>query len=51
VDPTVRAIASSGYSGDAVMADPAKHGFVGRLVKPYTTAELVETVAETLRTR
>jgi two-component system, cell cycle sensor histidine kinase and response regulator CckA len=47
--PTVRAVATSGYSGDSVMANPETHGFQGRLVKPYTTAELGEVIARVLK--
>jgi CheY-like chemotaxis protein len=48
-DPAVRAIASSGYSSDTVMAEPRAHGFLDRLTKPYTTAELSEVLSRTLR--
>jgi two-component system cell cycle sensor histidine kinase/response regulator CckA len=51
INPEVRAIASSGYSGDPVMADPGAHGFAARLIKPYTIAELSEIVARVLRQR
>jgi CheY-like chemotaxis protein len=40
IDPQVRAVASSGYSGDPVMADPTRHGFVAQLHKPYTVEDL-----------
>ena len=39
-DPQVKAIVSSGYSHDPVMADPMKYGFIGVLQKPYTLKEL-----------
>jgi PAS domain S-box-containing protein len=45
IDPQVRALASSGYSGDPIMADPVSHGFVGRLTKPYTEVELGAAIA------
>jgi PAS domain S-box-containing protein len=35
VDPTVKAIVSSGYSDDPIMASPQKFGFTGKLPKPY----------------
>ena len=34
-DPGVKAIVSSGYSDDPVMAEPEKFGFSGVIVKPY----------------
>jgi PAS domain S-box-containing protein len=40
MDPHARAIVSSGYSTDAVMANYARHGFAGIVVKPYTIEEL-----------
>jgi CheY-like chemotaxis protein len=40
IDPAVKAIVSSGYSNDPVMADYEKYGFQGVLVKPYKTRHL-----------
>ncbi len=40
LDPQVRAIVSSGYSTDPVMANFSDHGFVGVLPKPYKLEEL-----------
>ncbi|HET7753794.1 MAG TPA: PAS domain S-box protein [Anaeromyxobacteraceae bacterium] len=34
-EPAVKAIVSSGYSTDPVMADHARHGFAGMIAKPY----------------
>jgi CheY-like chemotaxis protein len=39
-DPGVRAIVSSGYSNDPVMAKYREHGFKGVVEKPYTIDEL-----------
>lgn len=39
-DPAVKAIVSSGYSNDPVMADYRAHGFSGIAVKPYKVGEL-----------
>ncbi|MFA5332838.1 MAG: response regulator [Methanoregula sp.] len=35
LDPNVKAIVSSGYSNDTVVEDFVKHGFSGKLAKPY----------------
>ena len=40
IDPGVRAIVSSGYPDDAVVADYKKYGFNARLTKPYELEEL-----------
>lgn len=40
LDPGARAIVSSGYSTDAVMANYADYGFAGLVVKPYTIEDL-----------
>jgi len=40
IDPQVKAIVSSGYSDDLVMADFQKYGFSGVIAKPYKISEL-----------
>jgi two-component system, cell cycle sensor histidine kinase and response regulator CckA len=40
IDPNVRAIVSSGYSHDPVMANYKGYGFVGVLLKPYDTDDI-----------
>ena len=40
IDPQVKAVVSSGYSDDAVIADHLKHGFKAFLKKPYDVDEL-----------
>jgi two-component system cell cycle sensor histidine kinase/response regulator CckA len=40
IDPNVKAIASSGYSNDAVSADWSQHRFKGFLPKPYRLTDL-----------
>ncbi len=42
VDPTVKAIVSSGYSTDPILADFKTYGFKGVIVKPYEINELSE---------
>jgi len=46
IDPQVRAIVSSGYSNDPVMADFQKHGFCGMVAKPYEVKELARVLRE-----
>jgi CheY-like chemotaxis protein len=48
VDPTVVAIATSGYSNDPVMSDYAAYGFAARLPKPFRQAELNSAIAAAL---
>lgn len=40
LDPSLKVIASSGYSDDPVMSRPADFGFCGCLAKPYRTSDL-----------
>jgi len=44
LDPSVKAIVSSGYSTDPVMANYREHGFSGVAVKPYRLADLARTL-------
>jgi len=48
IDPAVRAIVSSGYSEDPVMADFRAYGFRGVAIKPYRIRELSEVVASVI---
>jgi two-component system, cell cycle sensor histidine kinase and response regulator CckA len=40
IDPQIKAIVSSGYSDDPIMANFAAYGFSGVIAKPYKVAEL-----------
>lgn len=40
IDPAVRAIVSSGYSSDPVLANFREHGFLGMISKPYHITDL-----------
>jgi two-component system, cell cycle sensor histidine kinase and response regulator CckA len=44
IDPAVKAIVSSGYSNDPIMADYERYGFRGVVAKPYSIQELSETL-------
>ena len=48
LDPQVRAIVSSGYSNDPVMADFRAHGFCGVISKPYAVEQLAEALRRAL---
>jgi signal transduction histidine kinase/CheY-like chemotaxis protein len=48
VNPDVRAIVSSGYSSDPVMANFRAHGFSAVVCKPYEASTLAHAVAELL---
>jgi len=49
IDPNTRAVAVSGYSGDAVAAECQTHGFRAFVAKPFTIAALARALRETLR--
>jgi two-component system, cell cycle sensor histidine kinase and response regulator CckA len=48
MDPGVKAIVSSGYSNDPVMAEYEKYGFLGVVAKPYSVNELSETLTRVI---
>jgi PAS domain S-box-containing protein len=48
IDPAIKAVVSSGYSDDPVMADPKQYGFSARLNKPYTIEEIKEVLRSLL---
>ncbi|MGB6065970.1 MAG: hypothetical protein WBG50_14310 [Desulfomonilaceae bacterium] len=47
-DPDVKAIVSSGYSNDPVMAEYEKHRFKGVIVKPFGVKEVSEALRRIL---
>ena len=49
LDPGVKAIVSSGYSNDLVLANYQAHGFRGMISKPYDVADFIDTVERVLR--
>ena len=48
IDPNVKAIVSSGYSTDPVLAQFADYGFRGMVNKPYAIDDLIQTLREAL---
>ncbi len=48
-DRQTKAIVSSGYSNDPVMANPCKYGFKAAISKPYSYEKLAEVIDGTLR--
>lgn len=51
LDPQVKAIVSSGYSTDPVMADFSSYGFAARAAKPYRAKDFSAVLAEVLQTK
>jgi PAS domain S-box-containing protein len=51
LDPNVRAIVSSGYANNPIMAVPAAYGFIGTIEKPYAADALRKIVASLLQGR
>jgi two-component system cell cycle sensor histidine kinase/response regulator CckA len=49
IDPQVKAIVSSGYCDDPVMANYREYGFCGVVAKPYTIEELSETLQRVIQ--
>jgi CheY-like chemotaxis protein len=47
--PQVKAIISSGYANDPIMADFAQYGFSGVITKPYTVEKLHHTLLQVLQ--
>jgi CheY-like chemotaxis protein len=48
LDPAVRAVVSSGYSGDPVLANFREHGFCGIVPKPYRVGDLTKVLQAAL---
>lgn len=49
LDPNVRAIVSSGYSNDPVMANYASYGFYGAVKKPYVVQEMSKVLSTIIK--
>jgi PAS domain S-box-containing protein len=48
IDPEAKAIVSSGYSNDPVMANYREYGFAGVISKPFRTQDLADAIAQVL---
>jgi len=48
IDPSVKAIASSGDPTDPAMVDPLAHGFKTAVAKPYEMQDLAKVLEETI---
>ncbi len=48
IDPSARAVVSSGYSNDPVMMEYERYGFKGAMAKPYRISELRDTLSKVI---
>jgi PAS domain S-box-containing protein len=51
IDPQIKAIVSSGYSNDPIMADYLSYGFSGVIPKPYNAQQLSEVLHQVMTRR
>jgi CheY-like chemotaxis protein len=49
IDPQVKALISSGYANDPIMANYAQYGFSGVITKPYTVERLQQALQRALQ--
>lgn len=49
IDPSVKAVVSSGDPTDPAMVDPSAHGFVAAVAKPYEMQDLAKILEETIK--
>jgi DNA-binding NarL/FixJ family response regulator len=47
--PDIKAIVSSGYSNDPIMAEYQKYGFRGIITKPYKVETLIKAIKNVMR--
>ncbi len=51
IDPRVKAVVSSGYSSDPVLANYREHGFAAMVAKPYEVTDFARVLREVLPAR
>jgi len=49
IDPDVKALITTGYSGHSILTDYRQYGFRGAFAKPFTMDELYKAVEEVLK--
>jgi CheY-like chemotaxis protein len=49
IDPTVKAVVSSGYTNDPAVKDFSNHGFDEKLTKPYKIQDLKNILEQVMR--
>ncbi len=51
IDPNVKAIVSSGYANDPVIANFKEYGFSGMISKPYRVTDLSEQIGRIIENK
>ena len=51
INPDVKAIVSSGYSNDPIMANFKQYGFIGMITKPFIMKELSEIIVNVTKSK
>jgi hypothetical protein len=48
IDPSLKAIVTSGYSNDPIMANFREYGFSGMIIKPFVIDEFLRIIEQVI---